>query len=158
MERQFCINWPAIVEEAKQRRKAQRLTQLQLAKIAGVSTPTISRFESGEKDIQLSSIMSILSVLGMNDQRNLIFPEQNAYYDYDRRLVDFTGCDGNKVIQCAITSEALEEHFELHGKSLMKVFQTNHEIIEHAARRKYLAEDSGAGELILLKIDDIGLS
>jgi DNA-binding XRE family transcriptional regulator len=48
MERQFRINWPAIVEEAKQRRKSQKLTQQRLGELAGVSTPTISHFERGD--------------------------------------------------------------------------------------------------------------
>ena len=155
MERQFCINWPAIVEEAKQRRKAQRLTQLQLAKIAGVSTPTISRFESGEKDIQLSSIMSILSVLGMNDQRNLIFSEKNARYETNLMAVVFIGQDGNKAIQCAISREALEDHFKGDKKNLLGVFQTNRENIEHEARRKYLAGNFETNGSILLKTEDI---
>ncbi len=78
MERQFQINWPALVEEAKQRRKAERLTQKQLALLAGVSTPTLSRFENGEKDIQLSSVMVILTTLGMVDQRKLVFSEPRS--------------------------------------------------------------------------------
>src|SRR3990167_1365308 len=103
MERQFRINWPAIVEEAKQRRKAQKLTQSRLAEMAEVSTPTISRFENNAKDIQLSTIISILTVLGMNDQRHLIFPESDAYYDSMRRIVVFTGRDGDRIIRCAIS-------------------------------------------------------
>jgi DNA-binding XRE family transcriptional regulator len=66
------VNWPAIVEEARQRRKGQKLTQQRLAELAGVSTPTISRSENGAKDIQLSSVTSILGVLGMIDDRALI--------------------------------------------------------------------------------------
>jgi predicted transcriptional regulator len=74
MERQFRINWPAIVEEAKQRRKGQKLTQQRLGKLAGVSTPTISHFEGGERDIQLSTVTNILGVLGMLDERVLVLP------------------------------------------------------------------------------------
>ena len=100
MERQFCINWSATVEEAKERRKAQRLTQARLAAIAGVSTPTLSRFERGAKDIQLFSVMSILTALGMIDQRDLIFPEKNERDDASRMKVLFNGKDGDKIIQC----------------------------------------------------------
>ena len=73
MERQFRINWFAIVEEAKQRRKSQKLTQQRLGELAGVSTPTISHFEGGERDIQLSTVTNILGVLGMLDERVLVF-------------------------------------------------------------------------------------
>lgn len=68
MERQFCLNWKVIVAEAKMRRKSLRLTQVRLAQLAGVSTPTLSRFENNEKDIQLSTVLRILTVLGMTDR------------------------------------------------------------------------------------------
>jgi transcriptional regulator with XRE-family HTH domain len=155
MERYFCINWQAVVEEAKQRRKAQRLTQARLAELAGVSTPTISRFESGEEDIQLSTVISILSVLGMNDRRNLIFPETQARYDLTRDAVLFVGRDGDKNIQCAISSEALDDFFGGDGKVKLSVFQSNHEKIEHEARRKYLAGKVEADGSILVKTDDL---
>src|SRR6476660_4961817 len=100
MERQFRLNWPAIVKEAKQRRKAQNLTQQRLAMLANVSTPTISRFESGSYDIELSSILMILKMLGMVDQRNLIFPTiPNAQYDHHRMVVNFWGQDGTTSIR-----------------------------------------------------------
>src|SRR5579872_1608380 len=124
MERQFRLNWPAIVEEAKQRRKAQNLTQQRLAMLANVSTPTISRFESGDKDIQLSSILNILKMLGMLDQRSLIFPETpNVQYDFDRAMVVFFGRNEmNQSIRCAISSEALEDHYKSKNKELRKIF------------------------------------
>ncbi|WP_373533458.1 helix-turn-helix domain-containing protein [Vampirovibrio sp.] len=65
MERQFQLNWTALVEEALRRRKALGLTQQRLAALASISTPTVSRFENHKEDIQLSSILAILKVLGM---------------------------------------------------------------------------------------------
>jgi len=44
------------------------LTQVRLAQLVGISTPTISRFEKGEKDIQISTALRILTVLGMTDR------------------------------------------------------------------------------------------
>lgn len=123
--------------------------------MAGVSTPTISRFESGEKDIQLSTVISILTVLGMNDQRNLIFPEQSERYEPGRRVVAFTGRDGDRVIHCAISNEALADHFEGDGKKPLTVFQANRESIEHEARRKYLAGSFETDDSILLKTIDL---
>lgn len=67
MERDLRINWPALVEEAYRRRKAQKFTQRRLAAIADVSTPTVSRFESGDKNIQLASVLAILEALGLLD-------------------------------------------------------------------------------------------
>ena len=111
MEGEFRVNWPAIVEEAKQRRKAQKLTQERLAELAGVSTPTISHFESGKKDLQLSTVNSILKVLGMLDERTLIFPDPRPRRDFDRMSVVFDGRDGDKTVRCAISEEALGDHF-----------------------------------------------
>ncbi len=153
---EFRINWSAIVEEAKQRRKVQRLTQSRLATMAGISTPTISRFESGEKDIQLSTVISILTVLGMNDQRNLVFHEASERYDSARMVVLFNGKDGDKEILCAISNEALQDYFDGDRKVPLKVFQANHENIQHAARRKYLNGDVEADGSILLKTEDFG--
>jgi transcriptional regulator with XRE-family HTH domain len=155
MERQFCINWQAIVEEAKQRRKVQGLTQSRLAKMAEVSTPTVSRFESGEEDIQLSTVISILTVLGMNDQRTLIFSERIERYVPSRMVVLFRGQDGDKEIICAVSEEAIEDHFHGEGKDTLKIFQANREKIEHEARRKYLAGRLEADGSVFLKTEDI---
>ncbi|MBI4208976.1 MAG: DUF1488 family protein [Deltaproteobacteria bacterium] len=155
MERQVQINWPAIVEEAKQRRKSQRLTQKRLAMLAGVSTPTISRFESGEKDVQLSSIVNILTVLGMVDQRHLLFPEPKERCDFDREVVLFNGKDRDKAVQCAISQEALEDHWGGNDKDPLRIFVTNRERIEHEARRKYFVNHLEADGSILIRTTDL---
>lgn len=59
------INWHFLRQEAKLRRVNQRFTQKRLAMIADVSVPTISRFENGKQDIQLKSVIKILSCLGL---------------------------------------------------------------------------------------------
>lgn len=65
MERNICLDWQAIVEEAVIRRKAQRLSQEQLAVLSGVSKPTLNRFEQGQKSISLENAIKILAVLGL---------------------------------------------------------------------------------------------
>ena len=65
MERNIQLNWRLLVEEAVKRRKEQKISQRRLAVIAGISQPTISRFEQQRDDIQLSSAMKILDVLGL---------------------------------------------------------------------------------------------
>ncbi len=154
MERQFRINWQAIVEEAKQRRKEQNITQEKLAKLAGVSTPTISRFESGEENIEMSSVLNILQVLGMNDSRKLEFPNPREKYDSLRRVIIFLGVDGNKKVICAISEEALDDHFE-DRKNPIRNFIENRGIIEGEARRKYignLLEEDGS---VLIRTEDL---
>lgn len=65
MERDIRLNWHLLVEEAIKRRKEQNISQRRLAAIAGVSQPTISRFEQQREDIQLSSAFKILEALGL---------------------------------------------------------------------------------------------
>ncbi len=65
MERNIRLNWQNLVEEAVKRRKEQKLTQEQLAVLAGVSKPTLNSFEQGKTSIKLDSAIKILKVLGL---------------------------------------------------------------------------------------------
>jgi transcriptional regulator with XRE-family HTH domain len=155
MERQFRINWPAIVEEAKQRRKKQKLTQARLANLACVSAPTISHFENGEKNIQLSTVLNILGVLGMTDQRRLDFLLVEQIYDGLRDILLFKGRDGDKIIQCGISREALEDYFDAENVGFMQAFTAGHEKIQHIARKKYLAGQIEPDGMVLIRTMDI---
>lgn len=66
MERNIRLNWPEFVEEAIKRRKLQKLTQEQLAVLAGVSKPTLNNFEQGKTTITLVNVIKILKVLGLD--------------------------------------------------------------------------------------------
>jgi len=131
------------------------LTQKRLATLAGVSTPTISRFEGGEKDVQLSSVISILTVLGMVDERQLVFPEPRERYDFDREVVLFRAIDHKKTVRCAISQEALEDFFGDDDKNPLKIFVANRERIEHEARRKYLTSRLESDGSILIRTSDL---
>ena len=111
-----------------------------MAKFSKVSTPTISRFENGEKDIQLSSVLGILGVLGMVDERRLdFFSNKSAKYPFEgREVVRFFGHDGDKQVICEISREALADHFGGDTKTPEKAFEENHVAIEQEARRQYL--------------------
>lgn len=65
MERSLRLDWQGLVEEAVRRRKEQKLTQEQLAVLAGVSKPTLNSFEQGKTSLKLASAMKILRVLGL---------------------------------------------------------------------------------------------
>lgn len=45
MERSIRLDWHSFIQEAIKRRKEQKLTQEKLAVLAGVSKPTLNRFE-----------------------------------------------------------------------------------------------------------------
>lgn len=66
MERYVRLNWQDVVKQAIKRRKEERLTQDQLAVLAGVSKPTLNSFEQGHTTLKLESAMKILRVLGLN--------------------------------------------------------------------------------------------
>jgi transcriptional regulator with XRE-family HTH domain len=59
------LNWPAIVEEAIRRRKSEKLSQRALAAIAGVTHPTIVKFEKGDTTITLKTALAVLNALGL---------------------------------------------------------------------------------------------
>lgn len=126
-----------------------------MAVFAKVSTPTISRFEQGEKNIHLSSILSILAVLGMVDQRRLDFPMISVKYFFDRKVVCFTGQDGNKKVICEISREALNDCFNGDGQDPMKTFTENQLAIEHEARRKYIDGQVDAEGTVSIKSEDL---
>jgi len=65
MERNIRLNWQNLIEEAIRRRKANRLTQEQLATLAGVSKPTLNHFEQGKTTLTLASAIKILRALGL---------------------------------------------------------------------------------------------
>lgn len=117
--------------------------------------PTISRFESGEKDIQLSSVISILSVLGMNDQRTFFFHKNDEFLESGGKSVVFYGQAGNQMIRCEISIEVLQDHFDAANKNPLKIFQAHRDFIQHQARRKYLNNNIEHNNSIMLKTQDI---
>lgn len=95
-------------------------------------------------------------MLGMVDQRNLIFPNtSNVQHDPNQMLVIFWGQDGTKSIRCAISIEALEDHYKSKSKNPVKIFLENHSAIEHEAVRKYLNNQFESDDYILIKPEDL---
>jgi transcriptional regulator with XRE-family HTH domain len=154
MERDFRLNWPALVEEARRRRKAQRLTQQRLAAIADISTPTVSRFESGERNIQLASALAILEALGMTERSPIHFPDKTEVFDSARDVVLFPARTAGGEVTCAVSGEALEDHFGARGTSQrarLAAFRSQRSRIEEAARRKLVARQLEADGSILIR-------
>lgn len=115
------------------------MTQKKLALVAKVSTPTISRFESGDKDIQISSVINILEGLGMTDKRRLEFPDPKPEYRTSQMVVEFNGInETGKQVPCAISHEALQDQFRMDGEPNLKIFLKNQAAIEQKAREMYL--------------------
>jgi hypothetical protein len=80
---------------------------------------------------------------------DLKFSEPPARYDAHRDVVEFVGEAGGKAVRCAISREALEDHFGAGGADpdgSLRTFRTKRSIIERMARMKYLrrpVEDVG---------------
>jgi transcriptional regulator with XRE-family HTH domain len=154
MEREFQINWTVLVEEAVRRRRRLNLTQKQLASLAKVSTPTVSRFERAEKDIQLSTVLAVLEVLGMTDKRAITFDPESRR-DLDDSIV-FWGNDGKIRVRCRISREALDDHFSDNDRLRPEAAFTKHRSeIEALARRKYLLDQREPDGSVLIRTADI---
>jgi transcriptional regulator with XRE-family HTH domain len=155
MEREFRLNWTVLVEEAIRRRHGMNLTQKQLAALAKISTPTISRFEQNDKDIQLSSVLAILDVLGMTDKRTLVFPDEEFRTDIGEG-VTFWGQEEGKRVRCRISREALDDHFSdgdrLRPEAAFKKYRTE---IESLGRRKYLLGQLELDGSVLIRTNEI---
>jgi transcriptional regulator with XRE-family HTH domain len=155
MERDFRLSWQLLVEEAIRRRHSQKLTQKQLSSLAGVSTPTVSRFEQNDEDIQLSSVLAILGVLGMTDKRTLVFPDKKYRDDFGIGVI-FEGRDGEKKVRCVISREALDDHFSDHDKLRpAAAFEKYRTQIESLARRKYLLGQLESDGSVLIRTVEV---
>jgi DNA-binding XRE family transcriptional regulator len=65
MENSIRLSWSSVVQEAVTRRKTEKLTQEELAALAGVSKPTLNRFEQGQTNISVENALKILRMLGL---------------------------------------------------------------------------------------------
>jgi transcriptional regulator with XRE-family HTH domain len=132
-----------------------KLTQKQLAALAKVSTPTVSRLENNEKDLQLSSVLAILAVLGMTDRRKLVFSDE-AYSRDSGDAITFWGQNGETRVRCRISREALDDHFS-DGDNFKPeaAFKKHRKEIEALVRRKYLYGEREPDGSVLLRTLDI---
>lgn len=131
------------------------MTQKQLAALAKVSAPTISRFEQNAKDIQLSTVLSILEVLGMTDKRTLVFPDQEFHNDFGIGII-FWGREGDKRVRCVISREALDDYFSdgdrLRPDAAFKKYRSD---IESLARKKYLLGRLEPDGSVLIRTEEL---
>jgi hypothetical protein len=88
----------------------------------------------------------------------LTFPDSQARYDSDREVVSFVGEALRHPVRCAVSREALEDHFGADGgdkERRLTTFHTNRSRIEQMLKTKYLSwlvEEPGA---VLLTTEDV---
>jgi hypothetical protein len=72
---------------------------------------------------------------------DLEFSAPHVRYDLDRDIVTFSGKAGADLVHCAVSGEALEDHFcadEVNQDARVKIFRANRSTFEKMARTKYL--------------------
>ena len=89
------------------------------------------------------------------DRHDLTFPAPLESFVFERDIVLFYGQDGEACVRCAISREALDDHFQGNGKDKLAVFRANRRSIEQEVRRKYLAGDTEMDGSILIHSDDL---
>lgn len=110
------------------------------------------------KDIQLSSALAVLQALGMIETFRLSFPDDSAGYDDRRDAVTFLGRNDTKLVGCAISAEALKDHFGATGGrtgGYLKAFLNYRDRIRYLAQWKYsvgLLEEDGS---VLVRSSDV---
>ena len=89
------------------------------------------------------------------ERHDLTFPAPQETFVFERDIVFFYGQDGEAWVRCAISREALDDHFQGDGKDKLEVFRTNRQDIEQEVRRKYIAGDTEVDGSILIHSDDL---
>ena len=64
------LNWERLVREAVTVRKQERLSQRDLAALAGVTQPTVVKFEKGSTSILVDSALAILRALSLAERQD----------------------------------------------------------------------------------------
>lgn len=89
---------------------------------------------------------------------DLTFDGRTARYDFSRDTVTFVGTAFGSPVQCAISREALDDHFGADGldnAGRLEAFQRNRSKIESLVRRKYLSWPVEEPEYILVKTMEV---
>lgn len=89
------------------------------------------------------------------ENKELIFPVPEERYDISREVVVFWGQDRAQRVRCAISREALDDHFQGDHENKLDVFRRNRQGIEDLARSKYLSGHIEPDRSILIRTADI---
>ncbi len=89
------------------------------------------------------------------ERHDLTFSAPQETFVFERDIVFFYGQDGEAWVRCAISREALDDHFHGDGKDKLEVFRANRQAIEQEVRRKYIAGDTEVDGSILIRSDDL---
>ena len=108
-----------------------------------------------EMDIHPFAAFIVRRVQWRLEQHDLTFLAPQEAFVPERDIVFFYGHDGEAWVRCAISREALDDHFHGDGKDKLEVFRANRLAIEQEVRRKYIAGDTEVDGSILIRLDDL---
>ncbi|MCU1316083.1 MAG: cell filamentation protein Fic [Candidatus Acidoferrum typicum] len=108
-----------------------------------------------EMDIHPFTTFIVRRVQWHLERHDLTFPAPKESFVFERDIVFFYAQDGEACVRCAISREALDDHFHGDGKDKLEVFRANRQLIEQEVRRKYIAGDTEVDGSILIHSDDL---
>jgi hypothetical protein len=111
---------------------------------------------SGVRDATLKVVGTTRSII--IPKLELSFASSVARYDFNRDVVTFLGEAGGALVRCAISREALEDHFDadnLSKEARLEKFRENRDTIERLAQRKYLFWPVEDVAIVLIKTMDV---
>lgn len=89
---------------------------------------------------------------------DLLFPDPRPHYDSTREVVSFTGEAVGHPVRCAVSREALEDHFGADGRNKegrLESFHLCRSKIERMVKIKYLTQPVEEPEAVLLTTMDV---
>ncbi len=108
-----------------------------------------------EMDIHPFTTFMVHRVQWHLELHDLTFLAPKESFVFERDIVLFYGQDGDSWVRCAISREALDDHFHGDSKDKLEVFRANRQLIEQEVRRKYIAGDTEVDGSILIHSDDL---
>jgi hypothetical protein len=115
----------------------------------------VGRIGSRVRDLALKAVGGRRSMIPRLD---LSFNNSPVHYDFSRDVVTFAGDAAGRPIACAISREALDDHFGADGlgrEGRMECFLKNRSKIEPLARTKYLSWPVDEPDAVLVKTMDV---
>jgi hypothetical protein len=107
------------------------------------------------RDSVLKTVQATRSVVPDMDVE---FAHASARYDFDRDVVSFVGQSNGALIRCAVSREALDDHFgtdNVGKEGRLEAFRRNRRLFEEMARIKYLKWPVEEPGHVLIRTDEV---
>jgi len=127
--------------------RGQRWRALLLEGLAAVASST--------RDTTLKALGKVRSIL---PQADLVFAVPPLRYDFHRDVVRFRGEAAGKPVECAISREALDDHFgadDLDQQGTLDLVRRKRTLVEALARQKYLHWPIDQADAVLVTTLDV---